>query len=340
MRNERPTKATGPRKRGLPGGGKEHSPGRPRIAVGLDVGGTKILGGLVEEGTGRVLVEERFPTPSNGGAAGIIESMIAAVSALASSPAGAPIAVGVSSAGHVDWETGDIVDGTPNIPGWAGTPLGARLQSATGLDVCCDNDGNAAAWGEAWAGAGRDMRALVAVTLGTGFGAGIYDRGHLLRGAHGGGAEIGHLILVPDGRPCNCGQAGCVEAYVSGTALGKQAKAIWGEEASSRSVFSRARQGDAMALSLLDEFSRHLALVCVSLFNLCDPERILIGGGIAAQGDLFMPQTKAWLARLLGGRRWSVDQVAPAALGERAGMVGAAGQALARFGGGVPVARG
>ncbi|MBU6427463.1 MAG: ROK family protein [Cyanobacteria bacterium REEB65] len=299
------------------------------VAIGLDVGGTKILGGLVEAGTGRVLAEHREHTPAGIGAGGIMDALVATIAAL--SGRAAVCGIGVSSAGHVDWETGIVVDGTPNIPGWAGTAVGPELASATGLAVCCDNDGNAAAFGEAWVGAGKGKGTVVAITLGTGFGAGIYDRGHMLRGAKGGGAEVGHLVLFPEGRPCNCGQQGCVEAYLSGTALTKQARRLWGEAASSHDIFDRAAGGDAAAGAVLDEFSHGLALVFVSLFNLCDPDVILVGGGIASRGAAFMPKARAELRRLLGGKRFDVDAVQMAQLGERAGMVGAAGEALARF---------
>ncbi|MBM3268184.1 MAG: ROK family protein, partial [Candidatus Sericytochromatia bacterium] len=272
----------------------------PPLAIGLDLGGTKILGGLCTA-EGEVIREVRVATPPGGARAGILAAMAAAATQLRDAAPAAVIGIGVSSAGHVDWETGDVVDGTPNIPDWAGTRLGAELRAATGLPVSCDNDGNAAAYGEAWVGAGRGCRAIVAITLGTGFGGGLYDRGAVVRGARGGGGEFGHIVLVPDGRPCNCGQQGCVEAYVSGTALEKQARALWGPEAGSRDVFERSRAGEAAALELVDEFARHLALVIVSLFNIADPDRLLVGGGLSTQADLYLPATRRRLARYFGG---------------------------------------
>ena len=279
-------------------------------------------------------------TPADGGAQGIMAALIDAARQLQevarhsieTAGSGQLVGIGVSSAGHVDWETGQVVAGTPNIPGWAGTQVARELQAATGVPVCCDNDGNAAAFGEAWAGAGRGRSAIVAITLGTGFGGGIYDRGRVIRGHRGGGGELGHIILVPDGRACNCGQRGCVEAYVSGTALAREARNLWGPDADSHQVFDRARNGDAVALELVDEFARHLALILVSVFNMADPELILIGGGIARQADLFMPQVLSRVTRYLAAKRYSADQIQLAQLGESAGVVGAAGQALTRFG--------
>ncbi|MBM3276062.1 MAG: ROK family protein [Candidatus Sericytochromatia bacterium] len=304
------------------------------VAIGLDIGGTKILGGLVDS-AGRVLHEVRVATPAEDGADGIMAALAEAagqVRQFAATQGETPVGIGVSSAGHVVWETGQVVDGTPNVPGWAGMRVAENLTRATGMAACCDNDGNAAAFGEAWVGAGRSCKAIVAITLGTGFGAGIFDRGHMLRGSRGGGAELGHLIVVPDGRPCNCGQSGCVEAYVSGTALAKQARSLWGPQAGSPLVFERAAEGDGQALELVDEFARMLALTMVSIFNLADPDLILIGGGIAAQEGLFLPAVRRRVTRYLGGKRFSADQIRLAQLGQNAGMIGAAGQALARFG--------
>lgn len=306
----------------------------PGLAIGLDVGGTKILGGLVDGFTRRVRHEIRIPTPAGAGAEGILAALAEAARQLLAAAGDQPlVGIGVSSAGHVDWETGRIVDGTPNIPGWSGTPLAQELHAATGLPVSCDNDGNAAAYGEAWAGAGRGRKAIVALTLGTGFGGGIIERGTVLRGHKGGGGELGHMILVPDGRPCNCGQRGCVEAYVSGTALTREARNLWGEGADGRTVFERARKGEALALELVDEFGRYLAVAIVTIFSIADPELVLIGGGIASQADLFLPRVKSRVTRYVAGRgRYDAEQIRLAELGERAGMIGAAGQALARFG--------
>ncbi len=304
------------------------------VAIGLDIGGTKILGGLVEARTGRILAEHREPTPAGDGPAGIMRALITTARYLAA--AADPVAIGVSSAGHVDWDTGVVVDGTPNLPGWAGTAIAPELADATGLPTCCDNDGNAAAFGEAWVGGGKGRDAVVAITLGTGFGAGFYDRGHLLRGSRGGGAEAGHLILHPGGRQCNCGQRGCVEAYVSGTALARQARERWGEGSGTHELFAHAAGGDAEARALLNEFAHDLALTLASLFNLCDPDVVLIGGGLANQSGAFMPQVRMDLAQIFAGRRFDIAAVQVAALGEYAGLVGAAGEALVRFAGQAP----
>lgn len=299
--------------------------------VGLDVGGTKVLGGLVAE-DGQVAATLRRDTPVGEGAAGILATMAAVTRELMAGSSGPVQGVGVSTAGHVEAGTGTVIDGTPNLPGWAGTPVAAWLSEAVGLPVCADNDANAAAWAEAWCGAGKGLRTVVAVTLGTGFGGGVVDAGHVLRGARGGGAELGHMILVPDGRACNCGRFGCVEAYLSGTALGREAARLWGADADAHVLFARAEAGDRLALQVLETFSAQLASVMVSLTSLFDPDVILIGGGLSRQGEAYLPRMRARMDLMLAGRRWSSDLVRLAALGEAAGFIGAAGQAWQHFG--------
>lgn len=298
--------------------------------IGLDVGGTKVLGGLVAS-DGRVGRTVRQATPTAEGASGILHTMADVVRELASGAEGQVLGVGIATAGHVDVETGLIVDGTPNLPGWAGTPVVSWLAGAVGLPTCADNDANAAAWAEAWCGAGQGKRTVVAVTLGTGFGGGVVDDGHLLRGARGGGAELGHMLLVPDGRACNCGLHGCVEAYVSGTALGREARRLWGQGVDAHDLFERANQGDEPARQVLEAFSVHLAHVAVSLISLFDPDIIVVGGGLSTRAETYLPRTRARLDMLLAGRRWSSGILEPAALGELAGVIGAAGQAWQRF---------
>jgi len=299
--------------------------------IGLDVGGTKVLGGLVAE-DGRVAATARRDTPVGEGAAGILATMAAVARDLVQGAVGPVVGVGVSTAGHVEAATGTVVDGTPNLPGWAGTPVAAWLSDELGLPVCADNDANAAAWAEAWCGAGKGLRTVVAVTLGTGFGGGVVDAGHVLRGARGGGAELGHMILVPDSRPCNCGRSGCVEAYLSGTALGREAERLWGAGADAHVLFARAESGDRLAREVLEVFSAHLATVMVSLTSLFDPEVILIGGGLSRRAEAYLPRMKARMDLILAGRRWSSDMVRLAALGESAGFIGAAGQAWQQSG--------
>ncbi len=313
----------------------------PRLALGLDLGGTKVLAGLVDE-KGTVLRTWRFPTPAGAGGAAIMQALeVAAQEAIASlepHERDAVLGIGVSSAGHIDAKTGKVIYCTPNLPGWSGMAIADNLRTTFAahfpdLVVVADNDGNAATFGEAWCGGGQGVSDLVMMTIGTGLGGGIIVDGHLVHGSRAGGAEIGHTILVPDGLPCNCGQNGCLESYVSGTALGKAAarSGHWDPAPTSYQLFQMAREGDALALGLIREMAEHLATAIVTIINFVDPERILLGGGVGEQGDLFLPMVKEAVSRRYGERGWDPNRVQMAVLGEKAGMIGAAGLVFDRI---------
>lgn len=313
-------------------------------ALGLDLGGTKIFAGLVD-GAGNVHQQWRISTPTEGGGPAILKALVEAIGTITDGLGHAErdrlIGVGVSSAGHINRRTGVVEYCTPNLPGWTGTHLTEAITEAHRLPVVADNDGNCAAFGEHWIGAGRGVGNLVALTIGTGLGGGIIVDGHLVRGARGGGAEIGHTILEPGGHLCNCGQRGCIEGYVSGTALARAAErsGYWTPSPSSHQIFEWARSGDERALGLVRAMARHLALGVVTIINFVDPERIIVGGGVSSQGDLFMPMVREFVGELYGQRGWDVRNLVLAELGERAGMIGAAGQAFARHGAFEQVAR-
>lgn len=310
------------------------------LALGLDLGGTKVLAGLVSE-TGSVLRTWRFPTPAKAGGPAIMQALIdAAREAIASLDAAdrdSLRGIGVSSAGHIDHRTGAVLYCTPNLPGWSGMAIARNLQDAfpqyPDLKCVADNDGNAATFGEAWCGAGKGVLELVMMTLGTGLGGGIITDGRLVHGARAGGAEIGHTILVPGGLPCNCGQNGCLESYVSGTALARAAARAghWDPAPSSHAIFQMAREGDDRALALIREMAEHLATAIVTIINFVDPERILLGGGVGEQGDLFLPMVREALSSRYGERGWDPERVQMALLGEKAGMIGAAGLVFDRI---------
>jgi glucokinase len=301
------------------------------LALGVDIGGTKILTALVDA-EGRVLREWRTPTDAARGGPAVMAAVEAALEAcLAELPAEQqPAGIGVSAAGQVDPTAGQIVWASPNIPGWAGTPVKARLEAALGLPVTVDNDANAAAYGEWWAGAGKGAASLVMVTVGTGVGGGIVLDGRVLRGGRFRGGEIGHMILVADGEPCNCGQRGCLEVYASGTAIARLArKHMPGWEGTAPDVFELAAQGEAEADFVLANAARNLALGLVSLTSVLDPDRFVLGGGVAT-APTYMHRVRAALLdpAVAGDRGFDPARVLPAALGPAAGAVGAAGQLL------------
>ena len=312
------------------------------VTIGIDVGGTKIAGGVVDQ-AGTIIASTRIPTDS-ADPGGIVTGIVkVGRELLAAAPAVS--AVGVGAAGLIDASRG-VVLSAPNLA-WRNVALGSMLEDRLGLPVAVDNDANVAALAEALYGAGRDAGDQVTVTLGTGVGGGIIIDGRIYRGARGVGAEIGHMVIGgPSGPPCGCGNRGCLEALASGTAMGRMARERAGEPAA-RAVLEAANgspdaitgeivgavalSGDPFACEVLAEAGRWLGLGLGSLVNLLDPAVIIVGGGAAAPGELILgPARAAMTSTIIGVEAREPPPVVPAALGADAGVVGAAVLALAR----------
>ncbi|MBN2447751.1 MAG: ROK family protein, partial [Phycisphaerae bacterium] len=245
--------------------------------------------------------------------------------------------VGVGAPGPMSHSAGIII-GAPNLPGWKNVPLRDRLRDATGLPTTLENDANAAAFGEFSAGAGKDVRSLVMLTLGTGVGGGVVMDGQLWRGHFDNAGEIGHTIIVPRGRPCPCGQSGCLERYASANAVGERLveavksgepsslkpRIAAGESITSRDVLEAMNAGDALALQTWDEACFYLALACVNVQHCFNPELIVLAGGLINAGDKLLDPVRQHFESL----HWHVADDAPeivfATLGTDAGTIGAA----------------
>jgi glucokinase len=305
-------------------------------AVGVDVGGTKVLAVAVDpEQPAEVIAEERVPTPR--GEVALVDAIVGVVTTLAST-LGRPSVLGVGVPGLVTRD-GVLLVG-PNLPGVVGLPLGARLAERLDIGVTVDNDATCAVWGERRAGAGRGIDDLVLVTLGTGIGGGIVAGGRLQHGAHGFAGEPGHMIVDPDGPPCPCGRRGCWERYASGSGLGRLARdaamagqlgrvvELAGGDADlvrGEHVTAAAREGDVGALAVLDRFGWWVALGVANLVNLLDPAAVVLGGGLVEMGDLLMdPVGRAFSELVMSGDQRPHVPLVPAQLGEHAGAVGAA----------------
>ncbi len=304
----------------------------PGPTVGLDIGGTKVLG-VVVDAAGTITAEERRRSPVDG-----LEPLVEACAALVADLAPPGAAVGVGAAGLVD-RKGRLTY-APNIPGVRDAPLQQALADATGRAVVVDNDANVAALGEVTYGAAIGARLAIMVTLGTGIGGGIILDGSIFRGAHGFAAEIGHITVDRDGALCACGERGHWEAIASGTALGRMARELVeaGEGAailaaahghlddvSGEEVGLAAAQGDGEARELLARYADNVALGLVNLANVFDPERFVISGGVVELGPLlFEPLVAAFDAHLEGAGHRPEIPIVPARLGEKAGAVGAA----------------
>jgi glucokinase len=303
--------------------------------IGIDVGGTKVLG-VVLGTDDTVLAHERVASdPSGGGVEPAMATVVAALRAAVPEVG----AIGVGIAGLVD-DDGTLRYG-PNLPDVLELPVRARLAAATGLPVHVDNDANAAGWAEVVLGAAAGARDALVVTLGTGIGGAIVIDGRVQRGAAGFAAEIGHFTVDRSGPLCACGQRGHWEAIASGSALGRLAveavargdapgiAAHAGSDAvSAHHLVAAARSGDEAALGLLARFADDVALGLAALANILDPAVIVVAGGLVEIGDLLLDTVReCFVVHLEGvGHRPEIPVVA-ARLGERAGAIGAALQA-------------
>lgn len=312
----------------------------PGLAVGIDIGGTKLAAGLVAS-DGSVLARARDDTPDTGDA--IVEAcakLAADLLARAGAASGEAPVIGVGAAGMVDLD--GVVRYSPNIA-WERYPLRERLVAIAGGRVLVDNDGNVAAWGEFRAGAARDASAsMVMLTLGTGVGGGLVIDGRLMRGAHGFGAEFGHVVVRDGGALCPCGGSGCLEAYASGTAVGQRARELLeaGEVPGSsplhglaapdgKAVTLAAHAGDPTAVRIVEEAGYWLGVGITSLVNALDPEIVVVGGGAIQAGELVLrPARETLAARVMGAGQRRVPQVIRSGLADDAGFVGAALLAL------------
>ena len=307
------------------------------FSIGVDVGGTKVLGGVVDE-HGIVLAHARRDTPRQGGAA--LTQAIADV-ALELMKDFEIASVGISAAGFVSSDRKTML-ATPNIAGWNGVNLDRELGALIGLPLVIENDANAAAWGEARFGAGINEQHLMMLTIGTGIGGGVVVNGQLYRGAFGIAAEFGHMRVVPDGHLCGCGARGCFEQYASGNALLRHAReAISASPEVARNLLAlgdgtvagltgkhitdAARQGDAVALAAFNTTAQWLGAGIASLSVVLDPACVVIGGGVIDAGEILLAPTRAAVERNMpfAGKHPS-PRIIAAELGNEAGLVGAA----------------
>ncbi len=310
-------------------------------AIGIDIGGTKIAGGVVDE-KGRILQERRVATDAHDSEA-ILEAVVEMIDELRSE--NDVIAAGVAAPGFIDVAQSTVYY-TPNIP-WRNEPLRERLRGRLGLEVTIDNDANAAGWAEFRFGVGREVDDMTMLTIGTGVGGAVVSQGRLFRGGFGAGAEIGHLRIVPGGLPCGCGAHGCIEQYGSGRALLRMANEI-ADAGGVGLVLAEARRehgrlsgeivgdliaaADPGALSALRQLGGWLGQACASLGAVLDPQLFVFGGGVSAAGDLLLaPIREAYLSHLPARGYRPEPRFAIAELVNDAGVVGAADLARRRL---------
>lgn len=313
----------------------EPSPTADPVVVGVDVGGTKVLAGVVDE-SGRVLATAHRSTPGRRVAPSMVEdALVEAVLEVADGSR--LVAVGLAAAGFVD-RAGDRVMFAPHLP-WRGEPVREILQDRWGVPVVLDNDANCAALGEWTYGAARGAGSVLMVTMGTGIGGGLLLDGRVHRGRNGMAGEFGHMQVVPDGLPCQCGGHGCWEQYSSGNALVRYARDLIGveptvmEEAcdgipdrlTGPMVTAAAEAGDIPARHAFLQVGQWLGIGVANLVAALDPDCVVVGGGVSAAGEkLLAPARAAFERSLVGVGHRSLPPFHRAAMGPEAGLVGAA----------------
>lgn len=317
------------------------------VLAGIDLGGTNVKTAIVAR-NGDLLGKDSRPTHADEGLDSVLDTMVESYEAAMENAGADPsdvLAVGIGAPGPMNWRTG-VVFSPPNLPGWENVPLADLMRERLRVPTYVDNDANVACWGEFWSGAGREVDSLVCLTLGTGIGGGVVVFGKLLRGPDGTAGEIGHMNVCRDGRQCNCGAKGCLEAYASATGMVRTA--IEGIEAGRQTILTQLcnndldridgrmisdaiARGDQFAAWVMRETAVWIGTGVASLVNILNPEMVVLCGGMIAAGDvLFDPireTTKAQAFDVPAARA----VIVPAGLGADSGVIGAAGCALQRY---------
>ncbi|MHB8274375.1 MAG: ROK family glucokinase, partial [Dermatophilaceae bacterium] len=312
-----------------------------QLAIGIDIGGTKVAGGLVDVG-GFITHRARRDTPHRSKSPSVVEDTIVEVVAelMQLVGSGTVAAVGIGAAGFVAADRATVVF-APHLS-WRHEPLQEALQKRIAMPIFVDNDANAAAWAEWKFGAAQGETHLMMITLGTGIGGGILINGQVQRGRFGIAGEFGHMQVVPGGHRCECGNRGCWEQYASGNALVREARSLFSANSPIASdLFDRAegipgnltgplitqaaRDGDPTARELLAEIGNWLGVGIANLAAAFDPGTFVIGGGMSAAGDLLLASARETFKRQLTGRGYRPEaRIVAAALGNEAGLIGAA----------------
>ncbi len=309
-----------------------------RHVIAIDLGGTNIKAGIVDE-RGRLLEQSSTPTMAHEGPDAVVDRIAGAARELRSRVPGGLAGIGIGAPGPLH-PTSGLIYMTPNMPGWENYSLGDGIKARTGLEVTVENDANCAALGENWLGAGRGARTMILLTLGTGIGGGILINGRPVNGLEMAAGEVGHTVINFNGPKCGCGNHGCLEAYCGTAGIISRAWEYlekpgtvsvlrdWvGEDRFKLTpeMLSRAAgDGDGVALSVLRETGRLLGVGIVSLVNLFAPERVVMGGGVAAAGEVLLGAIREEVRRHALPPANEQVRIVPAELGNNAGMIGAA----------------
>lgn len=287
------------------------------IALGLDLGGTKIAAAVVVDG--HVVERARLETPQTG-FADVLDALVAAARPLLAARPDVNV-VGIGCPGPLDFERGRVRF-APNIAGMEDAPLVEELAGRLGLPVVLENDANAAGYAEHRFGAARDLPSSMYVTLSTGIGGGIFVGDEVLHGAHGLAGEIGHMVVLPGGPTGGDGHPGTWEALAAGRAIARDASYVMSRPVTSEEAFAMARAGDRRAQTIVEQATRFTGIALANLVKVVDPAGFVLGGGLTSVGPYYLDRVRAALADALVGYPQPVVRVAE--LGGDAGVIGAA----------------
>ncbi|CAG0938708.1 glucokinase [Candidatus Brocadiaceae bacterium] len=305
-------------------------------SVGIDLGGTNLKAGIVDT-DGKILHRLSVKTHSDADPQTIsnqILELIAEIIRSAQAKASDIIGIGLGSPGLID-KTGETILFSPNLPRWRNIPIKRMVSERFSKPCVLENDANAAAWGEKWAGAGKEVGSLVMLTLGTGVGGGLVIDNKLWRGANNVAAEIGHMVIQTDGPQCKCGNRGCVEVYASATGMVRRFKELLksgipsllkvSSEITAKMINDAALQGDKASLDVIEETGRYLGIALINIMHVLNPEMIVLAGGMIGSGELLMNPIRQITTQRAFEASYKDTKIVFSQLGNDAGIIGAAG---------------
>lgn len=299
------------------------SPVMTEYSIGVDLGGTNLRAAAIDR-NGTILDEVSGSTHLAEGRDAVIGDMVKSIKTVRDRQPGRFAGVGIGVPGFIELEKGFVV-GSNNLPAFDNFPLRDEIEKRLGATVVLENDANAAALGEKWMGAGRDVQHLVLLTLGTGIGGGIIHHGHVLHGFLGMAGELGHITVSPNGNPCGCGNFGCVEKHASASAIAAMGRMLGlGTDITSKGVYELALEGNDRALMIFEQMGRALGIALANLINIFNFPLYLISGGPLPAWDFFAPAMLDEARKRSFTLRNTKTVIAKGELGDKAGLFGAA----------------
>ena len=292
-------------------------------SIGVDLGGTNLRAAAIDD-RGKMIEKISGSTHIKEGRDAVVNDMVQAIDSLRKRTPGDLAGVGIGVPGFILIEKGVIV-GSNNLAPLENYPIRDEIEKRLGTKVILENDANAAALGEKWIGAGKDVNDLVLLTLGTGVGGGIVSDGRVLEGSVGMAGEIGHITVVPNGNPCGCGNTGCLEKHASATAIGAMARLIGlGSDLTALDVYNLAVKDDRRAKAIFTSMGQHLGIALATLINIFNFPLYLLSGGPLPAWDFFAPAMIAEVEKRSFTYRNAPTRIEKATLGNEAGLYGAA----------------